>query len=118
MPPEQIPLEANLRPKTCTDLLLAANVGEQGIVLYIRSKYKRLKCGVSESLFRPARSGCCVVGVWRAQYGSILILRYKQQVNTIPQICRQATPIPTAPMINRWSARNCSSLVMQPPSTL
>lgn len=29
--------------------------------------------------------------------------------------CRQATPRPTAPMSSRWLARNCSSLVMQPP---
>lgn len=29
--------------------------------------------------------------------------------------CRQATPMPTAPMSSRWSARNCSSFVMQPP---
>lgn len=29
--------------------------------------------------------------------------------------CRQATPMPTAPMSSRWSARNCSSLLMQPP---
>lgn len=28
---------------------------------------------------------------------------------------RQATPIPTAPITNRWSAKNCSSFVMQPP---
>lgn len=28
---------------------------------------------------------------------------------------RQATPIPTAPITNRWSVRNCSSFVMQPP---
>lgn len=33
-----------------------------------------------------------------------------------PQLtCRQATPMPTAPMSSRWSARNCSSLVRQPP---
>lgn len=29
--------------------------------------------------------------------------------------CRQATPMPTAPMINRCSAKNRSSFVMQPP---
>lgn len=29
--------------------------------------------------------------------------------------CRQATPMPTAPMSSRWLARNCSSLVTQPP---
>lgn len=61
----------------------------------------------------------CVCGEVLPQYWNIIrphhFLLIKPLVSVGGPTCRQATPIPTAPMISRWSARNCSSLVMQPP---
>lgn len=53
--------------------------------------------------------------IGQIKVSSCELYRKIQRSNKEGITCRQATPIPTAPMMSRWSARNCSSLVIQPP---